>query len=345
MRIRKTCIPCTRRQVRCSQTMPCSQCIQIAESSRCVYEEQQKTSLQSCSAVQTKSVVPYHRPALQRISDPDSLHYNLHAAIMPRRTSAANGGAHRSPPSMWATGYRHDLVSDNQGHPKTLSGFGTSIRSVPGLCLPSISCLDLPAPDLTSVSCDRRRSQSNTNLIQGPPSLADTKTSPAPNSSMEISIHNKRSSVSHALPRMLQSHEHQKSSTDSHPDKTRTRKYQARLWDKKIVQELRSLKEQRVTWRQYIAVQKRAMPDIKALSQCAEQATAEEMELVRIADEAARKAEDERSKLRNAMEQEYRLKASEKGLSQNRHRAYHLMRRLGIDVDDQSFSNPLTRFS
>lgn len=84
------------------------------------------------------------------------------------------------------------------------------------------------------------------------------------------------------------------------------------------------------------------MPDIKALSQCAEKATAEEMELVRIAEEAARKAEDERSKLRGAMEQEYRLKASEQGLSQNRYRAYHLMRRLGIDVDDQSFSKLTT---
>jgi len=87
------------------------------------------------------------------------------------------------------------------------------------------------------------------------------------------------------------------------------------------------------------------MPDIKALSQCAEKAIAEEMELVRIAEEAGRKAEDERSKLRDAMEQEYRLRTSEQGLSQNRHRAYHLMRQLGIDVDDQSFSKLATGLS
>ena len=84
------------------------------------------------------------------------------------------------------------------------------------------------------------------------------------------------------------------------------------------------------------------MPDIKALSQCAEKATAEEIKMVRIAEEAGRKAEDECSKLRDAMEQEYRLRTSEQGLSQNRHRAYHLMRQLGIDVDDQSFSKLAT---
>lgn len=87
------------------------------------------------------------------------------------------------------------------------------------------------------------------------------------------------------------------------------------------------------------------MPNIMALRQCAEKASAEEMELTRMAEEAGRKSEDERSKLRDAMEQEYELKTSEQGLSQNRHRAYHLMRQLGIDVDDQLFSKLTTRLS
>lgn len=345
MRMHKTCIPCIRRKVRCSQTTPCSQCIRIAETSRCVYEEQQKTFLQSSSAVQIENAVPHHKADLQHIGDLDSLHYNLHPTIMPRWTNADTDGAQGSPTSAWGRGYRHDLMSENHGHPKKLIDFGTSIRSVPGLCLPPISCLGLPLPDLTGVSCDRRRSQSNTDvMIQVPRPLAETKTSPAPGSSMEISTYkDKRSSVSHSTPRIHQFHEHQKSSIVSHLLKKMTLKCQARSWDKVIVQELRSLKEQRVTWRRYIAVQRRAMPNITALRQCAEQAIAEETKLARMAEEAGRKAEDERRKVRDAMEQEYRLKSSEQGLSQNRHRAYHLMRQLGLDVDNQSISKLTTR--
>jgi hypothetical protein len=123
--------------------------------------------------------------------------------------------------------------------------------------------------------------------------------------------------------------------TISSSNKTLVIKHQGRLWDKSIVQELQSLKKQRVTWRKSIAVQRKAMPDIIALRRRAEKASMEELEMARMAEEARQKAEAERSNVQDAVEQGHRLIASEQALSQNRHRSYTLMRQLGIDFDDK----------
>lgn len=99
-----------------------------------------------------------------------------------------------------------------------------------------------------------------------------------------------------------------------------------------IVRQLQRLKRERKTQEQEIEAERKALPDTSALQESAEEATAREVELKRLAEEARQKAEVERSKLKDALTQKSRVIALEEQLERLRRSSHSL--RLQLEIDD-----------
>jgi hypothetical protein len=319
MRVRKTCTPCIKRKVRCSHTIPCSECIRTARTSRCVYEENQTGILRT-------NDIP-------------------HTTVMSYGTKTNIGNSYDVTTANQAEDYRPQW-SQTSVHPKSLVDPFRRTQSDHGLYLPPISCLlNLPAPASRAGINERRGLPSSIYpRVQVPQHSIETSTTPARMERVETAaFETTHSNESHTTLRLTKPQEQQRSMIVSSSNQDLVVRRQGRLWEKSIVQELRFLKTQRVAWRNSIAAQRRTMPSISALRRRAEEARVEELETARVAKEARRKAEVERSKVQDAVEQESNLRACELGLSQNRHRSYTLMHQLGIDLNDQYPSKRMTK--
>lgn len=99
-----------------------------------------------------------------------------------------------------------------------------------------------------------------------------------------------------------------------------------------IVRELQRLKRERKTQEQAIEEGRKAMPDTSLLQKRADEATARELELIHLTEEARQKAEAERRKSKDALAQKARMTALEKQLEQLRLSSHNL--RLKLDIDD-----------
>lgn len=98
-----------------------------------------------------------------------------------------------------------------------------------------------------------------------------------------------------------------------------------------IVRELQRLRRERKTQEQKVKIELEAVPDIAVLQKNADEATAKEVELASLAEEAQQKAEDERRKLKDAMLQKSQAKALEEYLERICRRSHDLRRQLDID--------------